>query len=151
MLSLIDEPAVAGGLCFEITETAVITSMSQAISFMHELRKRGCRFALDDFGSGLSSFHYLKTLPVDFLKIDGQFIGNVTTDVVDRSMVEAISRVGRALGIATIAEKVESAEVFAELQRLGVQFAQGYFVARPAPIDTITLAGARVLGGVAAA
>jgi diguanylate cyclase (GGDEF)-like protein/PAS domain S-box-containing protein len=151
VLSLIDEPAVAGGLCFEITETAVITSMSQAISFMHELRKRGCRFALDDFGSGLSSFHYLKTLPVDFLKIDGQFIGNVTTDVVDRSMVEAISRVGRALGIATIAEKVESAEVFAELQRLGVQFAQGYFVARPAPIDTITLAGARVLGGVAAA
>ena len=150
VLSLIEQPRVARGLCFEITETAVITSMTQAISFMRELRKRGCRFALDDFGSGLSSFHYLKTLPVDFLKIDGQFIGSVTTDVVDRSMVEAISRVGRALGIATIAEKVESAEVFAELRRLGVQFAQGYFVARPAPIETLTAATARGLHGAAA-
>lgn len=150
VLSLVEEPRIARGLCFEITETAVITSMTQAVSFMDELRKRGCRFALDDFGSGLSSFHYLKTLPVDFLKIDGQFIGSVTTDVVDRSMVEAISRVGRALGIATIAEKVESAAVFAELKRLGVQFAQGYFVAKPAPIDTLTAASARGFGGVAA-
>jgi len=83
---------------------------------------------------------------VEFLKIDGQFMGSVTTDVVDRSMVEAISRVGRALGIATIAEKVESAEVFAELQGLGVQFAQGYFIAKPAPIDTLTAAGARGFG-----
>jgi diguanylate cyclase (GGDEF)-like protein/PAS domain S-box-containing protein len=148
VLSLVEDPRIARGLCFEITETAVITSMTQAVSFMHELRKRGCRFALDDFGSGLSSFHYLKTLPVDFLKIDGQFIGSVTTDVVDRSMVEAISRVGRALGIATIAERVESAEVFAELKRLGVQFAQGYFVAKPAPIDTLTAASARGFGGI---
>jgi diguanylate cyclase (GGDEF)-like protein/PAS domain S-box-containing protein len=150
VLSLVEDPRIARGLCFEITETAVITSMTQAVSFMHELRKRGCRFALDDFGSGLSSFHYLKTLPVDFLKIDGQFIGSVTTDVVDRSMVEAISRVGRALGIATIAEKVESAEVFAELQRLGVQFAQGYYVAKPAPIDTLTAASARGFAVIAA-
>ncbi|HEY3731282.1 MAG TPA: EAL domain-containing protein [Steroidobacteraceae bacterium] len=141
VLSLVEEPYIARGLCFEITETAVITSMTQAVSFMHELRKRGCRFALDDFGSGLSSFHYLKTLPVDFLKIDGQFIGAVTTDIVDRSMVEAISRVGRALGIATIAEKVESAAVFAELRRLGVQFAQGYFVAKPCPVETLSPAG----------
>ena len=74
-------------------------------------------------------------MPVDFLKIDGQFIGSVTTDAVDRSMVEAISQVGRALGIATIAEKVESAAVFAELKRCGVQFAQGYYIAQPAPID----------------
>jgi EAL domain-containing protein (putative c-di-GMP-specific phosphodiesterase class I) len=151
VLSLVEDPRIARGLCFEITETAVITSMTQAVSFMHELRKRGCRFALDDFGSGLSSFHYLKTLPVDFLKIDGQFIGSVTTDVVDRSMVEAISRVGRALGIATIAEKVESAAVFAELKRLGVQFAQGYFVAKPAPIDTLTAASVHGFGGVAVA
>jgi len=128
---------VARGLCFEITETAVITSMSQAVYFMRELKKRGCRFALDDFGSGLSSFHYLKTLPVDFLKIDGQFIGNVTTDAVDRSMVEAISQVGRALGISTIAEKVESPEVFAELTRLRVDFAQGYFLSRPAPVASV--------------
>jgi diguanylate cyclase (GGDEF)-like protein/PAS domain S-box-containing protein len=134
VLTLVEDPKVARGLCFEVTETAVITSMTQAVYFMRELRRRGCRFALDDFGSGLSSFHYLKTLPVDFLKIDGQFIGNVTSDVVDRSMVEAISQVGRALGIATIAEKVESEAVFNELKRLGVQFAQGYYIARPAPI-----------------
>ena len=134
-LSLTEDPRIARGLCFEITETAVITSMAEAVYFMRELKKRGCRFALDDFGSGLSSFHYLKNLPVDFLKIDGQFIGSVTTDAVDRSMVEAISHVGRTLGIATIAEKVESAAVFAELKRLRVQFAQGYYIARPASID----------------
>jgi diguanylate cyclase (GGDEF)-like protein len=133
-LSLTEDPRIARGLCFEITETAVITSMAEAVYFMRELKKRGCRFALDDFGSGLSSFHYLKNLPVDFLKIDGQFIGSVTTDAVDRSMVEAISHVGRTLGIATIAEKVESAAVFAELKRLRVQYAQGYYIAKPAPI-----------------
>jgi EAL domain-containing protein (putative c-di-GMP-specific phosphodiesterase class I) len=134
VLGLVEDPRIARGLCFEITETAVITSMAQAVYFMRELRKRGCRFALDDFGSGLSSFHYLKTLPVDFLKIDGQFIGNVITDAVDRSMVQAISQVGRALGIATIAEKVESAAVFAELSVLRVEFAQGYYLARPEPL-----------------
>ena len=137
VLSLTEEPSIARGLCFEITETAVISSMTEAVYFMRELKKRGCRFALDDFGSGLSSFHYLKNLPVDFLKIDGQFIGSVTTDAVDRSMVEAISHVGRTLGIATIAEKVESAAVFAELTRLRVEFAQGYYIARPASIENL--------------
>jgi diguanylate cyclase (GGDEF)-like protein/PAS domain S-box-containing protein len=137
VLSLVEEPRTARGLCFEITETAVITSMAQAVYFMRELRKRGCRFALDDFGSGLSSFHYLKTLPVDFIKIDGQFIGNVITDAVDRSMVEAISQVGRALGIATIAEKVESAVVFAELKALRVEYAQGFHIAPPEPLGML--------------
>jgi Amt family ammonium transporter len=141
VLGLVEEPHVARGLCFEITETAMITSLSQAIYFMRELKKRGCRFALDDFGSGLSSFQYLKTLPVDFLKIDGQFSGNVLGDPVDRSMVEAISRVGAALGIATVAEKVESAAVFELLPQLGVHFAQGYFLARPAPIETLAAVG----------
>ena len=136
-LSLTEDRRIARGLCFEITETAVITSMSEAVYFMRELKERGCRFALDDFGSVLSSFHYLKNLPVDFLKIDGQFISSVTTDAVDRSMVEAISHVGRTLGIATIAEKVESAAVFAELKRLGVQFAQGYYISKPAPIELL--------------
>ena len=83
---------------------------------MRELKARGCKFALDDFGTGLSSFMYLKTLPVDFLKIDGQFIAQIAADPVDRSMVEAISKVGRALGIATIAECVETAVVLEELQ-----------------------------------
>jgi diguanylate cyclase (GGDEF)-like protein/PAS domain S-box-containing protein len=144
VLSLTEEPAIARGLCFEITETAVISSMTEAVYFMRELKKRGCRFALDDFGSGLSSFHYLKNLPVDFLKIDGQFISSVTTDAVDRSMVEAISHVGRTLGIATIAEKVESAAVFAELTRLRVEFAQGYYIAKPASIETLRPAASKI-------
>jgi diguanylate cyclase (GGDEF)-like protein/PAS domain S-box-containing protein len=150
VLNLVEEASIARGLCFEITETAVITSMTQALYFMHELKKRGCRFALDDFGAGLSSFHYLKTLPVDFLKIDGQFIGSIITDAVDRSMVEAISQVGRALGIATIAEKVESAEVLAELTRLRVDFAQGYFIARPAPVAVKPAAALLAVAPVAA-
>jgi len=120
-----------GAMCFEITETAAIANLGNAVYFMRELKARGCHFALDDFGSGLSSFMYLKTLPVDYLKIDGQFIENVTRDPVDRSMVEAISHVGKSMGIQTIAERVESAEVLAELGRLGIGFAQGFHIAEP--------------------
>jgi len=120
-----------GAMCFEITETAAIANLANVVYFMRELKARGCHFALDDFGSGLSSFMYLKTLPVDYLKIDGQFIENVTRDPVDRSMVEAISQVGKAMGIQTIAERVESAEVLAELARLGIGFAQGFHIAEP--------------------
>ena len=120
-----------GAMCFEITETAAIANLGNVVYFMRELKARGCHFALDDFGSGLSSFMYLKTLPVDYLKIDGQFIENVTRDPVDRSMVEAISQVGKAMGIQTIAERVESAEVLAELGRLGIEFAQGFHIAEP--------------------
>ncbi|MGA2343021.1 MAG: PAS domain S-box protein [Steroidobacteraceae bacterium] len=120
-----------GAMCFEITETAAIANLGNAVYFMRELKSRGCHFALDDFGSGLSSFMYLKTLPVDYLKIDGQFIENVTRDPVNRSMVEAISQVGKAMGIQTIAERVESAEVLAELGRLGVGYAQGFHIAKP--------------------
>jgi diguanylate cyclase (GGDEF)-like protein len=125
-----------GALCFEITETAAIANLGNVVYFMRELKSRGCRFALDDFGSGLSSFMYLKTLPVDYLKIDGQFIENVTSDPVDRSMVEAISQVGRAMGIQTVAERVESSEVLSELGRLGIGYAQGFFIAPPASIQT---------------
>jgi diguanylate cyclase (GGDEF)-like protein/PAS domain S-box-containing protein len=122
---------VAGAMCFEITETAAIANLSNVVYFMRELKARGCHFALDDFGSGLSSFMYLKTLPVDYLKIDGQFIENVTRDPVDRSMVEAIGQVGRAMGIQTIAERVESPEVLDELGRLGIGYAQGFYIAAP--------------------
>jgi diguanylate cyclase (GGDEF)-like protein/PAS domain S-box-containing protein len=121
----------AGAMCFEITETAAIENLGNVVYFMRELKSRGCHFALDDFGSGLSSFMYLKTLPVDYLKIDGQFVENVTRDAVDRSMVAAISQVGKAMGIQTIAERVESPEVLAELGRLGIGFAQGFYIARP--------------------
>ena len=120
-----------GAMCFEITETAAIANLGNVAHFMRELKARGCHFALDDFGSGLSSFMYLKNLPVDYLKIDGQFIENVTRDPVDRSMVEAISQVGRAMGIRTIAERVESLEVLQELGRLGIGFAQGFHIAEP--------------------
>ncbi len=122
-----------GAMCFEITETAAISNLGNVVHFMRELKTRGCHFALDDFGSGLSSFMYLKTLPVDYLKIDGQFIENVVRDPVDRSMVEAIGQIGRAMGIHTIAERVESVEVLAELGRLGIGFAQGYHIAEPKP------------------
>jgi Amt family ammonium transporter len=139
VLQTVGEPAIAAALCFEITETAAVTSLSNAIFFMRELKARGCKFSLDDFGSGLSSFMYLKTLPVDFLKIDGQFISHIAEDAVDRSMVEAISKVGRALGISTVAECVESQAVMDELQRIGVDFAQGFFVSAPAPISSLVV------------
>jgi diguanylate cyclase (GGDEF)-like protein/PAS domain S-box-containing protein len=137
-LQTLSDPVIACAICFEITETAAVTNLADAIHFMRELKTRGCKFALDDFGTGLSSFMYLKTLPVDYLKIDGQFIAQIAADPVDRSMVEAISKVGRALGIATIAECVETAVVLDELRRLGVDFAQGYFIARPLPISQLS-------------
>jgi len=130
-------PDVARHLCFEITETAAVTNWSNALYFMKELQQRGCRFALDDFGSGLSSFMYLRTLPVDFLKIDGQFVSQVATNPVDRNMVEAICKIGRSLGIATVAECVESESVLEELKRIGVDFVQGYYLARPRPLSEL--------------
>jgi EAL domain-containing protein (putative c-di-GMP-specific phosphodiesterase class I) len=129
-----------GSLCFEITETAAIASLSNVVYFMRELRDRGVRFARDDFGSGLSSFSYLKNLPVEFLKIDGQFVENVYRDPVDRSMVEAICQVARAMGIRTIAERVETKEVLDALAQIGVDYAQGFLIASPEPIAGLATA-----------
>ena len=123
-----------GAICFEITETAAISNLSRVIHFMKTLKKLGCKFSLDDFGSGLSSFTYLKNLPVDYLKIDGQFVSNVVDDSVDESMVKAISEVGHAMGIETIAERVETRQVLEKLGSLGVEFAQGYYIARPSSV-----------------
>ena len=139
VLQQVGDPTLAQALCFEITETAAVTNLSNATFVMRELKARGCRFALDDFGTGLSSFMYLKTLPVDYLKIDGQFISHVADDAVDRSMVEAICKVGKALGIETVAECVESQAVLDELSRIGIDYAQGYFLARPEPIERLVL------------
>ena len=118
-------------LCFEVTETAAINNLAHAIRFMNTLRALGCRFALDDFGSGVSSFGYLKNLPVDFLKIDGEFVRDIAEDSVDRAMVTAICGVGRALGIPTVAEWVENDAVLEVVRGLGVDYAQGWGVARP--------------------
>ena len=139
VLQQVGDARLAQALCFEITETAAVTNLSNATFVMRELKARGCKFALDDFGTGLSSFMYLKTLPVDYLKIDGQFISHVADDAVDRSMVEAICKVGKALGIETVAECVESQAVLDELQRIGIDYAQGYFLARPEPIERLSL------------
>ncbi|HEX7114501.1 MAG TPA: PAS domain S-box protein [Steroidobacter sp.] len=127
-----------GAVCFEITETAAIFNLANVVHFMREFRSRGCLFSLDDFGSGLSSFMYLKNLPVDYLKIDGQFIQNVTTDHVDRSMVEAITQIGHAMGIKTIAERVETAEVLDCLAEIGVEYAQGIYIATPQSVESLS-------------
>jgi EAL domain-containing protein (putative c-di-GMP-specific phosphodiesterase class I) len=134
VLQSVGEPMLAAALCFEITETAAVTSLANARFLMSELKTRGCKFSLDDFGSGVSSFVYLKSLPVDFLKIDGQFISHIPQDPVNRSLVEAIARVGGALGIATVAECVESESVLTQLRSIGVDYAQGNFLAAPRPI-----------------
>ena len=126
-----------GALCFELTESTAMSSLAAATRFIHELRKRGCKFSLDDFGSGLSSFLFLKNLPVDYIKVDGSFVQNVAQDVIDRSMVEAITQIGRTMGIATIAERVDSAEVLNQLAELGVQYAQGHFIASPQPVEAL--------------
>jgi diguanylate cyclase (GGDEF)-like protein/PAS domain S-box-containing protein len=139
VLQQVGDATLAQALCFEITETAAVTNLSNATFAMRELKARGCKFALDDFGTGLSSFMYLKTLPVDYLKIDGQFISHVADDAVDRSMVEAICKVGKALGIETVAECVESQAVLDELKRIGIDYAQGYFLARPEPIERLAV------------
>jgi EAL domain-containing protein (putative c-di-GMP-specific phosphodiesterase class I) len=137
ILARLREDAVARALCFEITETAAVASLSKATHFMRELKLRGCRFSLDDFGSGVSSFVYLKTLPVDFLKIDGQFATHVATDPVDRSMVEAIAKIGRAMRVATIAEKVETQAVLETLREIGVDYIQGFHLSEPVAIEEI--------------
>lgn len=118
-------------LTFEITETAAIRNISQAARFMSELKKMGCQFALDDFGSGLSSFGYLKMLPVDYLKIDGSFVRNMVHDEHDHSTVVAISQIAKTLKIACVAEFVEDEPTLRALQAIGVDYAQGYFLHRP--------------------
>ncbi|MDJ0597742.1 MAG: EAL domain-containing protein [Crocosphaera sp.] len=129
-----EHPISPETLCFEITETTAIANLSKAIAFIRELKKIGCRFALDDFGSGMSSFGYLKNLPIDYLKIDGSFIKDILKDPIDCEMVECINRVGHVMGIQTIAEFVESNEIFQKLQTMNIDYAQGYGIAKPCPL-----------------
>jgi EAL domain-containing protein (putative c-di-GMP-specific phosphodiesterase class I) len=120
-------------ICFEITETAAIANLDKAQRFIEEFRALGCRFSLDDFGAGMSSFAYLKRLPVDFLKIDGSFVKDMADNPIDRAMVEAINNVGHVMGKQTIAEFVDSERVMAALRLIGVDYAQGYGVSKPRP------------------
>ena len=125
----------SGLLCFEITETTAISNLSKAAELMHELKGMGCRFALDDFGTGMSSFAYLKYLPVDFLKIAGVFIKDMSTDPMDYAIVDSINRISHILGMRTVAESVESAATVARITELGLDFAQGYFIAEPEALE----------------
>ncbi|WP_455210649.1 EAL domain-containing protein [Kaarinaea lacus] len=118
-------------LCFEITESSVIANLDSAHQFISTLKTMGCRFALDDFGTGLSSFAYLKNLPVDFIKLDGELVKDVATDKGSYAMVDAINHVAHVLGIKTIAEHVESEDTLVALQRIGIDFAQGFGIAPP--------------------
>ncbi|TPL92275.1 EAL domain-containing protein [Mesorhizobium sp. B2-3-12] len=126
-------------ICLEITETSAIANLTSAMRFMADLRGLGCRFALDDFGSGMSSFTYLKHLPVDYLKIDGGFVKDMLDDRIDRAMVEMIHHIGKVMGKRTIAEFVESDDIATALKEIGVDYAQGYGIARPRPFDASTV------------
>jgi diguanylate cyclase (GGDEF)-like protein len=123
-----------GSLCFEITETAAITNLAAAVEFIRNLRALGCRFALDDFGSGLSSFGYLSNLAVDYIKIDGHFVLNMLNDPLNRSFVSAINEIGHVMGVATIAEFVESTALINELEKIGIDYVQGFGVHKPEPL-----------------
>ena len=126
-------------LCFEITETAAITNLTDACRFIKVLHERGCQFALDDFGSGLSSFAYLKNLPVDFLKIDGAFVKGIVDDPIDLAMVRSIKEIGQVMGKQIIAEFVESAGILAKLREIGIDYAQGYFLGVPRAMEEMAL------------
>ncbi len=126
-------------ICFEITETTAIADLSRAKSSMATLKEHGCRFALDDFGSGSSSFAYLNSLPVDYVKIAGVFVKNIEDDTEELALVRSINNVGRVMGKQTIAESVENEAILGKLREIGVDYAQGYFFGPPTPIEKINL------------
>jgi EAL domain-containing protein (putative c-di-GMP-specific phosphodiesterase class I) len=125
-------------ICFEITETAAIGKLKEAVEFIKRLKQKGVVFSLDDFGSGLSSFSYLKNLPVDYIKIDGAFVRDMASDPMDRAMVESIHHIGQVMGLKTIAECVESEEALNHLRSIGVDYVQGEWLKAPMPLGQFT-------------
>ncbi len=139
LLQVIDERLSASridpaNLIFEVTETAAVANITHAQGFAQRLRDYGCRFALDDFGAGFGSFYYLKHIPFDFVKIDGEFVQNATSGHIDQLVIDAVVRIARGLGKETIAEFVTTEKTQRLVTRLGVDYAQGYHIARPAPL-----------------
>ena len=131
-------------LSFEVTETAAVANIVRAEALIRRLRELGCAVALDDFGRGLSSLTYLKTLPVNYLKIDGSFVRDVVADERSHAMLSAIVQLARAMGLETVAECVESDAIRQAIQALGVSYGQGFSIGRPVPLD-------KVLGALVAA
>ena len=127
----------ANKICFEITETAAITNPEFGLSFLYKLRELGCLIALDDFGSGLSSYEYLKKLPADILKIDGQFIKNMIEDELDLVMVKSINEIAHIMGKKTVGEFVENEEILLKLNEIGVDYGQGFYLDTPKPMSSL--------------
>ena len=138
VVSKFDESGISpNSVCFEITETAIVSNFFHAEKLLGVLKGMGCSFALDDFGSGLSSFGYLKRLTVDYLKIDGSFVKSMLDDEKDYALVKSINQVGQEMGMKTIAEFVENEKLHKALTDMNVDFSQGYGIAYPVPLDSI--------------
>lgn len=127
-------------ICFEVTETEAIANLDTVAIFFDRIKRLGCELALDDFGVGFSSFEYLKHLPADYLKIDGTFVGDVAVDTVHLAMVKSINELGHVTGKKTIAEFVENVEIASTLRDLGVDYAQGYGIGMPRPLEMLNAA-----------
>lgn len=131
-------PGLAEKVCLEITETTAIANLNKARKFILEMRALGCRFALDDFGKGMSSLSYLKALPVDYLKIDGEFVKDMLNDPIDNAMVEHVNQIAHVIGMKTVAEYAENEDIIERLRELRVDFAQGYGIDRPMPLTPLS-------------
>jgi two-component system CheB/CheR fusion protein len=128
-----------GKICFEITETVAIANLMQAQELFSALSHIGCKFSLDDFGTGMSSYGYLKNLPVDYVKIDGIFVKDIIDDTIDSKLVQSITDIAHAMEIKTIAEFVENEAIYERVKAIGVDYAQGYHIGKAEPLDTLKL------------
>ncbi|MFV2056528.1 MAG: EAL domain-containing protein [Thiohalomonadales bacterium] len=140
ILSKLADYSIRPGLiCFEITESVAITHLDEAINFIQEIRSAGCKFALDNFGSRVSSFAYLQSLPIDYLKIDGNLVTQIGSSEVQYHIVEAVHKIGDIMGLRTVAEHIEGPEMLALVEKIGIHYAQGYYLAKPAPLESTLL------------